>query len=90
MFADTAMILFPLARIVFTLINTSDLVHVVSIVRGNTLNDLQLLLDWSTDKRITGVNRIRLFISESHRKHCVLCSNLAHLLDDEKDHAKIP
>ena len=50
--ADNAMIRFPLSTFFFTLINTSDVIHVASIVGGNTLSDLQFLLSWCTDKRV--------------------------------------
>ena len=49
-FADTTMKRFPLETFFFTIINTSDLIHAASIVSGNTLSDLQLLLSSCTDK----------------------------------------
>ena len=56
--ADTATISFPLSTFFFTLIHTSDLIHVTSIASTNTLSDLQLLLNWRTNLRITKFYRI--------------------------------
>ena len=56
--AHTAMISFPLATFFFTLINTSDLIHIARIVSGNALSDLQLLLSWRTHKRAAKLHRI--------------------------------